>query len=202
MPHSTPQLVPQTAQLRRARLWPLFWLIPIGILAGVLSGALMNGFNGWLSPLYFQRLPFVNSYIIWSEYWLEVVEHGMTEGAVLGVIFSVIYAVVVILVSRGDCPLRIAFRGLLRTMGFLGLTSLMCGLNAVLLFLITPIWWAKVTDPPPSLIPIAAPSDILKFYYVWGSSWGIYVGGIFAVIIGCIWFSFDWRNYQRKIRRE
>ncbi len=110
MSHSTPPSLPTFARWRRARLWSLLLLIPVGVLAGVLSGALMNGFNGWLSPLYFQRLPFVNSYVIWSEYWLEVVEHGMTEGAVLGVIFSVIYVVVVILVSRGNCPLPIAFQ--------------------------------------------------------------------------------------------
>lgn len=195
MTTSAPPTMPTFARWRRARFWPLLWLIPIGILAGIVSGALMNAINGWVSPNYFSMFSYTNNpYSL--EGWYRIVRHGMREGAVFGVIFSVIYTFVVLVGSRGNCPFRLALRGMLRSIFLLGLTSVLFGLNALLL-----TWIA------PSLIQSRLgilPNNIadLKFLYVDASIWEIYFGGIITVIVGCIWFSFDWRDYKRKIEHE
>ncbi|HVF85629.1 MAG TPA: hypothetical protein VM821_06585, partial [Abditibacteriaceae bacterium] len=139
MSTSAPQLVPQTARLRRARLWPLLWLIPIGISCSIISGALMNAVNGWLSPSYFSMFSYAGDPSSFDG-WISIVQRGILEGTFHGAIFTVIYTAVVIFVSRGNCPFGVALRGLFRVIVLVGLTSLFFGLNAIFLALIMPTW--------------------------------------------------------------
>ncbi len=207
MINSSPQPMPTLALLRRARFWPLLWLVPIGTLAGIAGGAVMNAINGWLSPGYFlffdwigQSLTLFSIFFFDSSYkitqWINTVLHGMWEGAVFGLLSSVIYTTVVFVVSRGQCPLRVALRGLFRSVALLGLTSFVFGLNAVLLFFLAPSLLHSLGGRSVPLQTNSPMEIYVKDTYVDASIWGIYFGGIIAVIVGCIWFSFDWRKYK------
>lgn len=208
MTNSPPQLMPTFARLRRARSWPLLWLVPIGVLSGMVGGALMNAINGWLSPNYFSWFSWSqNSFVMFGVFyfdgftdfgrWLRVVLQGMLEGMVFGVIFSVIYTTVVITISRAHCPLRVALCGMFRSILLLGLTSFLCGLNSIVLAQFLPSNLQELIGVP-MIARFGTSINDIRFVYVWGSIWGIYFGGIVAVIVGCIWFSFDWRRYKRE----
>ena len=207
MLHSTPQLVPQTAQLRRAGLWPLLLLIPVGVLVGVLSGALMNGFNGWLSPAYFLHFLWDGNrswFTVFEVFfidgttnfgrWINVVLYGMKEGFWFGLAFSTFFVFCVSIISKFACPFRIGLHALMRCIGLLWLAWILCGLNALLLRYMVPSFLQ------PSIIPAWYRTN--GEIWVQGAIMGFYPFSLVAVIVGCIWFSFDWRNHQRKIRRE
>lgn len=202
MSHSTPQLVPQTAQLRRAGLWPLLLLIPVGVLAGVLSGALMSGLYAWLGPSYqwaihqrVQSFYLFGAYFVDGKsqlgYWLSDILLGMAQGFKFGVIYSILFVVPIAVTSRFACPYRIGLRALLRGIGLWWLVWILCGLNAMLLRYLSPSLLDRLG------IGLHVYASDTWFY---GAAKGVHVFGIIAVIVGCIWFSFDWRNYQRKLK--
>ncbi len=186
---------PNSAQIKRGNFWRLLWLVPSGILAGVCGGALMNAFNGWISPFYFLMFSYADDPFSFDG-WLLVIRHGMLEGAIFGAIFSVLYTSVVLGISRATCPLGLALRGMARAIFLLGLTSVLFGLNALLIAQWKPMWFFDFGLYDPSAR--GASSYNLNFLYVGASIWGIYIGGFVAVIVGCIWFSFDWRQYKKE----
>lgn len=200
MSHSTPPSLPTFARWRRARLWSLLLLIPVGVLAGVLSGALMSGLYAWLGPSYqwaihqrVQSLRLFDIYFVDGKsqlgYWLNDILSGMAQGFKSGVIFSIPFVVSIAVTSRFSCPYRIGLRALFRCVGLWWLVWILCGLNAMLLRYLSPSLLDRLG------IGLHVYASDTWFY---GAAKGVHVFGIFAVIVGCIWFSFDWREYKRE----
>ena len=182
------------ARWRRARFWPLLWLLPIGILSGILSGALVNGGHVIISPLYFQ----------YHGYWIHRTQAGawisiLQEGAVAGGDFSIAsiyYGFCVILISRGDCPFNLALRSFYRCVWLLFAICFSMGLNATMLLFLAPAWTRQFIELPTN--SSLTQFDFLRWIWVDGSIIGLHIGGFLSVIINCLWFNLDWQRYKQE----
>ncbi len=194
MTNSAPQLMPTFARLRRARLWPLFALIPLGVLSGIVGGALMNAFDVVISPLYFQY----HGYWInrtQSEGLINILQEGMVAGGGF-CIMSVSYVFGIVVHSRGRCPFHLALRGFKRCVLLLFAIYFAMGLNAAMLLIVAPSLFRRFVELPST--PGLTQFDLLRWVWVGGSIVGLHIGNILSVIIAIIWFSFDWRKYKRE----
>jgi hypothetical protein len=188
-PVSMPQSLSRTQQrLRHYCLIDVLLLWPTGILAGIVSGALMNALNGWISTFYFYAVLHIAS---WPEVWYGAIEQGSKEGFWFGVFFSTIFTIVVAVISRMQCPYSLGLRALLRSVSLILAVAAAGGITGVLFSLLRMPLGLPLTLGLEYLIV-----EALRFYWVLGCILGIYFGGMIAVIAGCIWFSADWREYK------
>ena len=142
-PIPIPPIISRTRnRWRHWRLIDVLLLWPTGILCGVLSGALMNGINSFVSPYAF-RPNFDPSFLFLSpslSQWEGAVQQGIWEGFWFGIAFSLIFTFHIAFISRLSCPYKIGVRALLRTIGLLWAVWLLCGLNALLMRKFAPNW--------------------------------------------------------------
>lgn len=185
-------MLEQKQNLSHARPLEIAALLPSGVIGGVLTGAAMNIVNGWLSPLYFTTV-----FATWgnksaTEVWVTSISHGMLEGLGFGIVFAFIFTSVVVFISRLCCPFRLALLAQCKIIGLTFLFWFIGGLNAILIALFWPQFYDNFVGLP------SGKANALKFAWVGGSIYGVYGGGMLAVIIGSIMFSVQWQKLKKQ----
>ncbi|RYG63027.1 hypothetical protein EON80_22005 [bacterium] len=178
--------------LKRLHLWDYAALWICGVLAGVLSGAVMNAIAGVISPEYFGFL-----FYMWGQsttlsawqIWLMGVGHGMLEGLVFGLVLATIFTLNVFVVSRARCRFKFAAPYLPKMVGVAAACWFVGGFNGVFVGLVAPHFMSDIFS-------IFRPSafDRLRFLAVGGSIYGVYAGCLLSLIMGSLWFRKDWRT--------
>src|SRR5271165_6158085 len=81
----------------------LIGLAVTGILAAAALGAVTNGINGWISPLYFRNI------LRWhdvADVWRASIAQGIFEGLLFGFFLALVFTVVAGCVSKARCSYR------------------------------------------------------------------------------------------------
>ena len=171
---------------RRARPLAVIGLAVTGVMLGAGLGALTNGINGRVSPLYFRNV------LRWedvSDVWRMSIAQGIFDGLVFGLVFTLIFATVVGLVSRARCPYTLgAFY-----LASIAVAALICwglgGLTAMGLATLSPEFYRESFRGVPE-----ETGAMLQYAWVGGSIWGLQFGGFASVIVGSVLFSAKWRQ--------
>lgn len=178
--------------LLRARPLEILALLPVGILCGVLMGAVTNAINGVVSPAYF-------SLLFWDwkaqddfELWRFTIEQGMLEGSVFGAVFSLILMFGIAFISKLRCPFRPGFIVLLKVMAFSLMFWIVGGFNGALL--------AQFLPQFSNLGLLFNPGEALRFAWVAGSIWGVYIGSLLSTIGAFVSFAAKWRRLEKEAR--
>ncbi|MEM9186740.1 MAG: hypothetical protein AAGB00_09625 [Planctomycetota bacterium] len=161
----------------------VFWLLAIGVIAGVAIGAATNAVNGLVCPQYFSivmgwKLPG----------WRRIVEQGIIEGAATGLIFAIVLLAVVGLRTGGRARLTDALPYFWATcsavLALWALGGMMgCG-------------WATLDGASyRAAFPIAPAAGTPAFGWVGGSIWGAQLGGAAATVVVSTVFWLRWRAH-------
>lgn len=172
------ETAPRLANGRPPACWSLLLLPLIGIVAGVLIGALTNTLNGAVCPEYFTRVmgwPATAPIGVWS------VRQGMLEGGLCGFFFALVLSIVMALRSRLRCPFR-------RALGYFVVACLGVVLCTILGGVVGAGWAAS--DPASYLaaFPTAISPGTARFAWVGGSIWGGQLGGLAMIVLTSIVF--------------
>ena len=166
-------------------------LLACGLLAGALSGGVMNIFNGWLSPDYFAlAFYYPGGSPSWTQtelYWHSIAQ-GLLEGLICGGVMASVFTVFVFVVSRSACRFHTAAPYLFKMVAAAFVFWTLGGLNGVIIALVSPQFLSYITDLG------GTPTDRLKYFWVGGSIYGVYFGGLVSLLLGCAWFGRDWRR--------
>lgn len=177
--------------LKRLHLGDYAALWICGVLAGTLSGALMNALAGVVSPPYFEFLFYMSGSPPGSspfQLWLMGVGQGMLEGLVFGLVLATIFTLFTFFVSNAQCRFGFAARYLPKMMIVATFCWLAGGFNGVMVGIVAP----GCIDDLVSMFS-ASTADRLRFLAVGGAIYGVYAGCLLSLILGCAWFRRDWR---------
>ncbi|MBV5328841.1 MAG: hypothetical protein JZU65_14625 [Chlorobium sp.] len=172
----------KTSALRMATPFVSFIMSIVG---GGLLGAITNGINGRVSPLYFQNI------MRWhdvSNIPRAAIAQGIFEGLICGLIFGTIFVLAVSIISK----LRLGIAHSLSYLGFLFGSAFLAwclgGLLAIILAWISPDFYTRAF--------IGVPEDftgMLRYAWVGGSIWGVQFGGFALLIIWIAVFGIKWK---------
>jgi hypothetical protein len=175
--------------LDRLRPATLFTLLFTGPALGAVLGAVTNAINGAVSPEYFRT---VMEWENVANVWRASVAQGVFEGLLFGLAFGVLFALLVGILSKGCSPYPLAARYLLAVAGGAAVGWVLGGLVAMGLVLLSPEFFRHTfRDAPKQLSPM------LRYAWVGGSIWGLQLGGLGALIVGCVAFGTRWRRLAR-----
>ncbi|MBP7745117.1 MAG: hypothetical protein KA383_03220 [Phycisphaerae bacterium] len=177
------------ADLDRLRPGVLLALLVSGAVLGALLGGVTNALSAAVSPEYFRTV------LGWenvNNVWRASVAQGVFEGILFGLGCAVVFVVVVGVVSRGCSPYGLAARHLLWILvGALG-AWLAGGVVAVLLATLSPEFFRHAFHDVPTTL-----GAMLRYAWVGGSIWGLELGGLAALVVGCVAFGTHWRRLTR-----
>jgi hypothetical protein len=164
--------------INKSRPGALIGLAFSGVLLGAILGALTNGINGRVSPLYFL------SVMRWDDVeniWRASIAQGILEGIMFGLAFAVIFTAVVGIVSKARSPYGLAAIHLV----LIAVAALVCwalgGVVAVGLAALSPEFYRHTFRGVPEDF-----GSMLRYACVGGSIWGIQFGGLASVIVGLL----------------
>ena len=164
----------------------LIGLAVTGILAAAALGAVTNGINGWISPLYFRNI------LRWHDVanvWRASIAQGIFEGLLFGFFLALVFTIVIGCVSKARCSYGFGVITLL----FVVVAALVCwvvgGLLGMGLAALSPEFYRHAF--------IGVPDDfweMLRYAWVGGSIWGIEFGGFALMILGSFLFYVRWKR--------
>jgi hypothetical protein len=153
------------------------------VLAGILVGASTNAINGAVSSIYFEIV------MGWrSNVWRASIGEGILEGTVAGALLSVIFTTTLAIITRGSCTYKMGARWLIHSVLWVYSLWAIGGLSGMTLAALRPQFFFSIFGVPADLGPM------LRFAWVGGSIWGVYIGGPLAVIVGLVLFRISWRR--------
>jgi hypothetical protein len=161
-----------------------------GVLTGAILGALTNGINGLVSPLYFQTI------LHWQDVddiWRASIAQGIFEGLLFGFFLALVFTIVVGTVSKVRCGYLFGAA----ILAFVAIAALICwamgGLIAMALATLSPDFYRHTFyGVPRDLDPM------LCYAWVGGSIWGIEFGGLAVTILGAFMFYARWKRQERR----
>jgi hypothetical protein len=170
--------LPPKLTLRRASI-----LVPVGVVGGILLGAVTNAVNGAVSPQYFSDVMRWD----WDAFpgiWLASIRQGMLEGTADGLGYSLLFVTLTCILTDRRCHLKVAIK--------YGVIALAVALS----------FWAiggACGVAYAAFLPDHCDSrffgwhdsigSLLCYAWVRGSIWGIVYGGLPSVVItsiGCV----------------
>jgi hypothetical protein len=172
----------------------------LGIVAlGSVTGWMMYGLNGWLSPIYLLQ--------VWAQpgdVWAQLLSRFMVQGAVVGAtggaLLGALLLFYALICSRLACPAPLIACVLPKMVLAVWVGWAAMGINTVILFWCAPdlavFDYARVVrDHTPM-----ASHVLLTCQYVWniGSPIGALLGAVSALIIGCSTFKRAWQKHLKQ----
>jgi hypothetical protein len=176
-----------------AALWAL------AVFAGVMSGAVLNALNGWISPPYFAWFFYYpGGAPSWTplELFLNIVRHGAMEGLCFGVFMATLFSGYVLLASRATCPLSFSVRYIPKMVALIAGFWAIGGLNGIIIY---NLLVHHKTDFTTFITMVGnSPTDNLRYVWVAGAIWGVYIGSMMTLVWGCARFNLDWREHKKR----
>jgi len=168
---------------RRRQFPTLVGVAVTGVVVAAVLGGLTNAVNGWVCPVFFLNVWQANWPYEWS-LWRAAVAQGVLEGLLYGVGFALIYTTGVAVLSRGTCRYRPA----VRPMKWIALGAVagwvLGGFAGLQLAALRPDVYRSITPTETGVL-----RDIFADAWVFGSIWGIELGGLASVIVSLVLFT-------------
>ncbi len=177
--------------LDRLRPGALFALLFTGPVLGGLLGAATNAVSAAVSPEYFRTVLGWHTVV---DVWRAGIAQGVFEGILGGLGFAIVFTVLVGIISKGCCPYALALRYLLAVAAFAAGTWLLGGLVAIGLATLSPEFFRHAFQS----VPVGT-GPMLRYAWVGGSIWGIELGGLAALVAGCVALGTRWRRLARTL---
>lgn len=161
-------------------------LAGVGVLSGMLLGAVTNAINGAVSPKYFELVMKWESV---SNIWLASIVQGALEGFIYGLIISLFYTVSVAKHTDFAAPFAFAVKH------FVGIIvgTLACwtagGVFGSLITIANPERWSSAYPSLPKDTAV-----LIGFGWVAGSIWGAMLGSVASVTVGLLIFRANWKK--------
>jgi hypothetical protein len=175
---------------KRLHIVDHFYLFVSGVILAIICGGVMNAIDGMVSTPYFQWIFYYpGGSPNWSPmelYWHTVGE-GLREGMWFGVIMSAFFMFFVACSSKGSSGFLFCFRYLLKIASVASLCWVIGGIVGIVTGLLLPNFLSFLFKLGASQI------DRYRLLWVMFSIWGVYLGNIVALILGCLWFLRDWK---------
>ena len=173
------------------RPFALVGLAVTGIVAGAVLGALTNGINGWMSPLYFRNM------LRWQDVedvWRASIAQGIFEGLLFGIFLSLVFVIVAGIVSKARCSYRSGVTVLLGIVAAALVCWIIGGLLGMGLATLSPEFFRHAFRGVPQDF-----TETLRYAWVGGSIMGIQFGSFAAMTLGSFVFYARW---QRRVERS
>lgn len=185
-PYESPKTASSAVEVAGNR-WSLLVLLPTGMVASSVLGAVTNMINGAVSPEYFSIV------MGWSRHgniWARSVFQGALEGLAYGLAFSFIFMMTAAIASRLKCDYRHAVAYIPLACGGVLITWTIGGVIG--------LTWAA-TNPPlyRSVFPVVPYVGVERFGWVGGSIWGAIYGGLIVVGLASALFVIRWKRQIR-----
>ena len=175
---------------KRLHIVDHFYLFVSGVILAVICGGVMNAIDGMVSAPYFQWIFYYpGGSPNWSPmelYWHTIGE-GLREGMWFGVIMSAFFMFFAACTSKGASELLFSIRYLPK----IASVSFSCWAIGGIIGIATGLLFPKFL----SFVSGLGGSQMDKYRLLWVmfSIWGVYLGNIAALILGCLWFLRDWK---------
>jgi hypothetical protein len=175
-----------THDFSQPRPFALVGIAATGLLAGAVLGALTNGINGLVSPLYFRTI------LHWrdvTDVWRAAIAQGIFEGLIFGFFLALVFTLVVGIASKVRCSYGFGVVTLTLVVLAALISWAIGGSIAVGLATLSPEFYRHAFFGVPEDF-----SQMLRYAWVGGSIWGIEFGGFAMMILGSFMFCARWKR--------
>lgn len=175
---------------KRLHIVDYLGLFICGVLLSIICGGVMNVINGVVSAPYFQWIFYYpGGSPNWSSkelYWHTIME-GLREGMWFGIGMSALFMLFAACSSKGSSGFVFSIRYLPKIASVAFLCWVIGGIVGIVAGILLPDLLSFVINLGGSRI------DRYRLLWVMFSIWGVYLGNIVALILGCLWYLRDWK---------